>query len=668
MSESMQRAGSRRGAVVIAVMLAALVAAIAWATWEGHRADLYQAAATGVGAPGLSGRIALALLLAMAASLAGAALARWARLLEATPEETPGSGKDQAILQAMLAGTTEAVILADPQGRIRNMNPAAEILFGCLGEDLAGTKLTGLFPRLYDEPDGTAAMAQLAGTGDPEMAPALHETEAERSDGKTFPVRLWVRGLPLDTERYVLITAHDTTEQDQQSRELAHRRSRDQLTGLLNRQELQTRLAAIVAGKDPASAERPWVLCQLDVDQFTLINSTCGPAAGDKLLQQLARLIETKLAGAELVARLGGDEFAVLLRDADVDAAVDICEGLMQTVRGFLFTWQDRSFDMAISVGIVAWDARAQSPDDILGRSETACHLAKRGGRNRIHVYREDEAALVHLRDEMHLVSTITRALSDGAFQLLAQPIVPISGDPPTGCHFEILVRMVDRTGALVAPSQFIPAAEHYILMPSVDRWIISRLFALQAENLRAWNRTNPNEFLFAINLSGTTVTDDGFLRYLKRHFEDWQVPYRSICFEITETAAVGSLEQASHFIREFSALGCHFALDDFGTGLSSYAYLRALGVHYLKIDGTFVRGVAEDEINRAVVESINHIGHALGLKTIAEWVEDDRTLEALRALGVDYAQGFAVGPAFPVAEFTLTHPAMSRRFCVREP
>lgn len=659
----------------MAILIAILIAAIAWGTWEGPRSHRGEPQAASIHAPDPSpGRIALGVLLAVVASLAGIVMVRWARPTAQRRMAAGGPRSDRTTLQAVVDGTTEAMILADPQGRIRLINPAAEILFGRLGEDLAGTGVAGLLPGFNDEQDAVAVETQIAAAGDPAVAPAVHETEARRADGQRFPVRVWVRGLPLDGEHHLLITVHDISEQEHQGRELAYLRSRDQLTGLLNRQEFRNRLAAIASIPPPdarhtsqvpgaAATQGRWILCHMDLDQFILINSTCGPGAGDKLLQQMARLIEAKLAPTELLARLGGDEFGVLLRCRDIDAAIDLCEGLMQTVRGFLFTWQDRSFDIAISIGMVSWDPAAESPDEALGRVETASHLAKRSGRNRIHVYREGEAEFIRLRGDMHLVSTINQALSEGRFSLFAQPIVPLTS-VPAACHFEILVRLVDAEGAMVVPSRFIPAAEHYILMPAVDRWIISRLFALQAENLRTWHRANPDQFLFAVNLSGTTVTDDGFLRYIKRQFEDWQVPYPSICFEITETAAVGSLEQARTLIQELSARGCRFALDDFGTGLSSYAYLRALGVHYLKIDGTFVRGMATDEINRAMVESINHIGHILGLKTIAEWVEDEDTLAMVRALRLDYAQGFAIGAAIPLADFTLDHTATACRFC----
>ena len=665
-----------RVAILAAVLATASVTAIAWATWEGLRAERPEAPTALLG--GLASppaRLALGLILALAAAVAGSLLVRWSRFAD---EGVPAT--DPAVLQDLLDGTTEAMILTDPRGSVRHINPAAEILFGRLAEDLAGAAVATLLPKLDQGEEPVARGAQAGADRDRDMPAAVRETEARRADGHRFQARLWVRRLSIDGEPCRLIAVHDLSEQDQQSRDLAYLRAHDQLTGLLNRAEFRNRLAAAAVLAAPGHGEtntreaRPapdahsspggWILCYIDLDQFILINSTCGTGAGDKLLQQMARLVEVKLAPAEPVARLGGDEFAALLRTGDMDAAIDLCESLMETVRGFLFTWQDRSFDVSTSIGLAPWDPLSEAPEEALGRAEIACQLAKRGGRNRIHVYREGEAGLMRLRGDMHLVSTINQALSDGSFVLLAQPIAPLDPAAPARCHFEILVRMVDDNGDLVVPARFIPAAEHYILMPAVDRWIINHLFGAQADNLRAWHQAHPDKFLFAVNLSGTTVTDDGFLRYVKRQFDDWQIPHPSICFEITETAAVGSLEQARHLIRELSALGCHFALDDFGTGLSSYAYLRALGVHYLKIDGTFVRGVAKDDINRAMVESINHIGHVLGLKTIAEWVEDEETLATVRGLELDYAQGYAIGPAIPLAEFTLAHSGTAGRLC----
>ena len=567
---------------------------------------------------------------------------------------TTGSLDEHSRFEASLADATEAMILVDGGGSLLFINPAAEILFGRLNQDLAGITLTDLFPGLGEEPSIAAWKGQVASAGATATVPMIREARGQRADGTIFPVHLWLSWQLLDGEPRVLVNVQDLSEAEQKDRDFAYLRTHDPLTGLLNRQEFYARLA-LIAAHPGSGPQQVCIICHLDLDQFTVLNTTCGPKAGDKLLQQVARLIDAKLAPAEALARLGGDTYGVLLLHGDLDASVDLCEALMQTVRGFLFTWQDRSFDVTLSIGITAWDPRAEAPEGAMGRADTACRLAKRDGRNRIHVYREGEIELTRFHADMRMVGTIKEALGTGGFYLLAQPIVPIAPGSGGERHYEILVRMVDDSGQWVSPSRFIPAAEHYILMPAVDRWIINHLFAQQGETLRAWHRRYPDSFLFAVNLSGTTVADEGFRRYLKRQFDDCRVPYPSVCFEITETAAVGSLDGAAAFIKEFSALGCRFALDDFGTGLSSYAYLRALGVHYLKIDGSFVRGLAEDPINHALVESIHRVAQVLGLKTIAEWAEDEPTLAALRQIGVDYAQGYAVGAAVPLSEFSLS-------------
>jgi EAL domain-containing protein (putative c-di-GMP-specific phosphodiesterase class I) len=291
--------------------------------------------------------------------------------------------------------------------------------------------------------------------------------------------------------------------------------------------------------------------------------------------------------------------------------------------------------------------------------------MAKSHGRDRLHVYQDDDAELARHHGDMRLVTSISRALSDGRFRLNAQPIKPLQPERGARRHFEILVRMVDETGGPIVPGHFIPAAERYILMPAVDRWIINRLFDLHAQTLREWHRLVPDRFLFAVNLSATSLADEAFLRYLQRQFADWGVPYPSICFEITETAGIRNLDHAREFLAELNALGCSFALDDFGTGLSNYGYLRELPLAYLKIDGSFVRTMNEDPVNRSLVESINQIGHVLGLQTIAEWAEDQETVDRLREIGVDFAQGYGVGEPIALCDLTLEDTRMPQ---AREP
>lgn len=599
----------------------------------------------------ISSRLILALVLAAVFLLATLTLHSWVRTQNPSAlRERIDLRESRLKLQAILSATTDGIILTDMQGRIDLFNPAAEMMFGRLTEDVLNANVFKLLPGFFST-DSAAALLQ---PGDAKhVPPVVRETTGRRKGGDEFPVRLWVNSVRFDEEPHLLIVVQDLTEHERNEQHLVYLEQRDVLTGLLNRREFEQRLSAFIA--DPHQVpDSPHVLCHIDVDRFKLINDTCGHEAGDELLKQLAILVKAKLAMAEIIGRFGGDEFVVLFRHRNADEVREICDGLTQTVRNFLFTWRDQSFDVAVSIGLAVFTPESESTSNALSKADLACHMAKSHGRDRIHVYNEGDVELIRHHGDMHLVSAINQALSDGRFHLYAQPIMPIAAGHSGRRHFEILVRMVDEAGNTVIPDQFIPAAEHYILMPAVDRWIINRLFSMQAENLRAWHHIEPNSFLFAVNLSGTSITDDGFLRYLKRQFTHWDVPHRSICFEITETAAVSDLEHARAFMEELSALGCSFALDDFGTGLSSYRYLKELPVDYLKIDGSFVRGMSEDPVNYALVESITQIGHVLGLQTIAEWTEDKNTLTQLRALNVDFAQGFGVGEPTPVCDLTL--------------
>jgi diguanylate cyclase (GGDEF)-like protein/PAS domain S-box-containing protein len=602
---------------------------------------IYQRIALAIGL----GAVFLAAALAMSRSAAGRGRA------EPQEHEDPRETETQEQLRTVMSATMDGMIVTDLEGRIRLFNPAAEMMFGRLTEDVLNASAEKLLPDLFADGSGAPLLGQEMDT----RAPIAWETVGVRKGGKDFPVRVWLHAVRFGGEPRLLIVVQDLTEHLRNEEQLAFLEQRDVLTGLLNRKEFEQRLSAMLSdANDQPGAHH--VLCHIDVDQFKLINDTCGYQAGDELLRQLAILIEARLEEAELIARLGGDEFAALLLNRTAEQGLEICEGFRQTVRAFLFTWHDRSFDVAVSTGLVQFTLQSDSPSSIVSKADVACQMAKTRGRDRVHVYSQADVDLVRHHGDMRLVSTISQALSEGRFRLYAQPISPVAPGGGKSRHFEVLVRMVDGSGEQLIPGRFIPAAERYILMPSVDRWIINRLFSLQAENLRAWHESAPKGFLFAVNLSGTSITDEGFLRYLKRQFIDWRVPHDAICFEITETAAIRNLASARAFMQELSALGCTFALDDFGTGLSSYGYLKELPVDYLKIDGTFVRGMAEDPVSYALVESINQIGHVLGLQTIAEWAEDKNILNQLRALNVDYAQGFGIGQAIPVCDFTIAH------------
>lgn len=599
----------------------------------------------------LQDRLMLALAVVACFLIAILALYRWiGEPTGSALEEGSVLRESRLKLQAILCAITDGIILTDLKGRIELFNPAAEMMFGRLSEDVIRTNAFKLLPGFFGSYN-QASLRQLQSAA--HAPPALHETHGRRKGGKEFPVRLLLSSVHFDGRHHLLIVVQDLTEHERNEKHLRFLEQRDTLTGLLNRREFEQRLTAVLA--DPKlGPDVPHVLCHIDVDQLKLINDTCGHEAGDELLKQLAILIKAKLDVAEIIGRFGGDEFVVLFRNRTAEAARTICDGLIQTVRNFLFTWRDQSFDVAVSIGLSEFTPASEGPSSALSKADVACHMAKTHGRDRIHIYSERDVELVRHHGDMHMVSTISKALRDGRFHLFAQPIAPIAATNSGRRHFEVLVRMEDETGTAVIPDQFIPAAERYILMPAVDRWIINRVFGLQAENLRAWHRIEPDSFLFAINLSGTSIADEGFLHYVKRQFAEMNVPHRSICFEITETAAVSDLARARAFMEELSTLGCSFALDDFGTGFSSYSYLKELPVTYLKIDGSFVRGMSDDPVSCSLVESITQIGHVLGLKTIAEWAEDKRTLDRLRTLKVDFAQGFAVGAPVPVADLTL--------------
>jgi len=564
-------------------------------------------------------------------------------------------------MRAIVESALEGIILSDEERKIELFNTAAEIMFGRLSEDAIGCDLRELFPEEAGSSDKNPLFSYL---DNEDTLPISISREAigQRADGSHFPIHVSLSSVILSGKRHVVSLIQDISEQKEHEQQLNYLAQYDVLTGLLNRREFERRLDVILSSSDMPDEEH--VLCYIDIDQFKVINDTSSHVAGDELLKQMAILLKSQLRETEIIARLGGDEFGAVFTHCSLERAEQICNGVMQTVRNFPFSWEDQSFEIAISIGLAGFTPRSESASSVLSAADVACHMAKVQGRNRIHIYQSSDIDLVRQHGDMHLVPRITQALSDERFRLFVQPIAPVGTLTDSDrYHYEVLVRMIDESGELVIPDTFIPAAERYILMPAIDRWIINHLFSTQGDTLREWakRKGGRHEFLFAINLSGTSLTDEGFLSYIKRHFKDWNIPYSSICFEITETAAVTNLTKAKQLIDELKTLGCSFALDDFGSGLSSYGYLKELPVDYLKIDGSFVRHMTNDPVDYAMVDSINQIAHILGLKTIAEWAEDDATLNLLRALNVDFAQGYGVGAPQALDRFHLAETDQAR-------
>lgn len=423
----------------------------------------------------------------------------------------------------------------------------------------------------------------------------------------------------------------------------AQRNARDPLTGLPTRREFEERIAIALE-----SAHRDGIghaLCYLDLDRFEIVNDTCGHDAGDALLKELATRLRARLRQGDTLARLGGDEFGVLLERCPPQHARRIAELLRKVVDEFRFTWQDKTFHLGASVGLVPIDRTIGSLSEVLSAADSACYVAKDQGRNRIHVFQWDDQAVAERHGQMQWLQRIQDALDNDRFELYFQPIVQLRRGEPAGIHGEVLLRMRTASGETVPPGAFLPAAERYHLMPAIDRWVVSHAFAALARH----RRDGSDVAICAINLSGQSLSDPAFLDFIVGQMERHQTRSTQLCFEITETAVIANLANATRFMKVLRNMGCRFALDDFGSGLSSFAYLKNLSVDYLKLDGSFVKNMVCDNIDRAMVKAINQLGHVMSIETIAEFVENDATLKAARVMGIDHAQGYGVGMPEPI-------------------
>lgn len=426
---------------------------------------------------------------------------------------------------------------------------------------------------------------------------------------------------------------------------LAYQACHDALTRLINRYEFEKRLRVLLDSAKQHQEQH--ALLYLDLDQFKVVNDTCGHAAGDELLRQLSALLKGQVRAQDTLCRLGGDEFAALITHASDDEAGHIAEAIREAVQNFRFIWERQLFDIGVSIGVMRIDQYSGTLATVLSDADAACYLAKEKGRNRVHFYARDDQVMRKHKDEMAWVSRITNAFEEQRFRLFYQLIVPIDPAHQEKKHYEVLVRMLDEQDKIVSPTLFIPAAERYNLMPHLDRWIVQSLF----DHFKKHPDELANLAMCSINLSGVSISDPSFPEFLIEQLTHYQIPPEKICFEITETAAIANLMAASEFIHHFRAIGCRFSLDDFGSGMSSFGYLKNLPVDFLKIDGSFVKDILTDTVDRAMVEAINRVGHVMNLKTIAEYVENKEILAQLRLIGVDYAQGFGIAKPRPLME-----------------
>lgn len=576
-----------------------------------------------------------------------------ARLFVAFVRDTTVRKRAEAALLAEkeLAETTlrsigDAVISTDADGAVVFLNQMAECLTGCTGVQATGRDVHGVL-ELVDQTTYTKLTLPLdlhpAAAG-PGLIPL--GTLLRSADGAFIPIEgctAPIKNLSGAFSGFV-IAFRDVSLSRKLAEQVSYQASHDALTGLPNRSEFEMRLREALA---LASKEgRPCSLLYLDLDQFRIINDTCGHFAGDQLLIQLAGVLASNVGETNVLARLGGDEFGVLLDNCEPTSAARIAEKLRCAVADFTFIWNGRPFATSASIGLVSYNDHGLTPTVMLSQADEACYVAKDEGRNRVRSYEVGDEALGLRHSEMEWVGLIRQALVEDRFVLFSQPIVLVDnpGEPCT--HFEFLLRMRDTDGQLVLPMAFMPAAERFGLMPLLDRWVIRAVTEEVAARIRTSGVTNKS--CFAVNLSGASLADLELPQYITSCLQEAEIPPEVICFEITETVAIGNLSSASNLIKEVKQLGCKFSLDDFGSGMSSFSYLKHLPVDYLKIDGSFVRNIATDEIDRAIVVSINEIGHLMGLRTIAEFVEDENIMKELRLIGVDYAQGYYVGRPVP--------------------
>jgi diguanylate cyclase (GGDEF)-like protein/PAS domain S-box-containing protein len=565
-------------------------------------------------------------------------------------EHTLSDERERA--RTTLAALGDGVISTDAQGRVIYLNPAAEQLLAFTVHEAQGQPLEQVLQL--------AEGLHLPSTH--YMVTRLLSEQITLRDGLTrqllregqAAVPITLVGSPVHNQGVfngAVLVLHDVTSEQRFVDQLSWQASHDALTGLYNRREFERRLELLLAA--PRSAYREGCLLYVDLDQFKVVNDTCGHHAGDDMLREVSRTLQSHLREGDTLARLGGDEFGILLEGCPLGVALRIAENLCEAVHALRVGWGEQQLRTGLSVGLVLLSPDLHSRQDALRVADMACYGAKEAGRNRVFVYQSEATEMSRRVGEMDWVQRLRSALDDNRFCLYAQEIAPLQSTSESGVHIELLLRLHDEKGQLVMPGSFIPAAEQYHMMPVIDRWVVAH--ALQALAQPLGPQVARPITTCAINLSGQSLNDESFLEFVRTQLAQHGVDPRRVCFEITETSAIAHLPSAVRLITELRHLGCRFSLDDFGVGMSSFGYLKHLPVDYIKIDGSFVKDLLADPTNRAIVEMINHIGHVMGKRTIGEFAENAQTIDALRKIGVDYAQGYAIARPAPLEQYLQT-------------
>ena len=570
---------------------------------------------------------------------------------------------EKELAQVTLHSIGDGVITTDADGRVEYLNPIAEQYTGWRTAEARGRPLAEIY-RVIDERTG-----EFVGP-----LPLVY-VSGRRAGGDAGSVRLLDRNGRECPIRYsqapilsrggrtlgMVVIFHDISQIRAMSQQLIWQANHDALTGLVNRREFERRLVELI---DTAKAGgREHALMFMDLDNFKAVNDTCGHSAGDELLRQLTAVMMTRMRGSDTLARLGGDEFGALLESCPLDQALRIANAMRETVREFRFVWENKTFSVGASIGLVPLGADSDDFNRVLSLADACCYDAKNKGRDRVQVYRQKDGDFPGKHGELQIVSQINHAFESGRFQLFRQRILPLNPEADAGPHYEVLVRMLDQSGNLMPPTGFMPAAERYNLLTSIERWVISSLveFLHRQCGHRTAHRHEGRLGSYSVNISGASINDSSFPDFLRNLLTRYQLPSGLLCFEITETTAISNLTKASELMRELKGMGCRFSLDDFGTGMSSFAYLKYLPVDYLKIAGMFIKDMAHDPMDFAIVDAINRIGHILGMQTVAESVEDAESLEKIAALKLDFAQGYFIAEPEVLAPEEGVEPAVIR-------
>ena len=547
--------------------------------------------------------------------------------------------------QVTLDSIADAVITTDQFGNIVTMNPVAETMIGVSEEQVTGEKVCNVF-KLIDEqhhqPVGCTVAQCLEQLG-------VISNDLDHilvcSEGRQYSVTDSVAPI-FDADRELLgavLVFRDVTQTRNLTQKLNWQALHDPLTGLENRRSFESKMQVL---QKSAQTDHQHHLLYLDLDQFKVVNDTCGHDAGDELLKQISTVLQNQIRQNDLLARLGGDEFGVLLEGCDEENSYKIANKLRNAVQDFRFGWQNQTFKIGVSIGIAKITGTEAKAANVLSAADSACYVAKEQGRNRVHFHETDASESSHHQNEMRWISRIQEALDEDRFILYVQRIQDAQQQSASP-HYEVLVRMLGSDGEIIPPGAFLPAAERFNLIASLDRWVFDKLCDY-LEGLSD-KKVPFGEMVFSMNLSGNSLVDKTLLQHIIQRLDEVKFPSCKVSFEVTETAAIANLSEATHFLSTLREKGCKIALDDFGSGLSSFAYLKSLPIDYLKIDGQFVKDIAYDPIDKAFVESINQIGHVMGLSTIAEFVENEEIFTILRSIGVNYAQGYGIHKPCPI-------------------